>query len=121
MEQDNQYMYNVTFKGVPATIVAVEKQWLLHILCILLVALRIQHTMRMRHIVSCGLTFHIILSTAPFSRKKMVTLYETCSNFLYSFVRNKSHSKKNWHDQKFILVFMWSAGYSCQILVEVVF
>jgi len=50
-------------------------------------------------------------------------IWTLCSNFLYNFVRNKSHSKKKWarHDQKRILVLMWSTGYSCQILVKVVF
>jgi len=31
-QQDKQWTYNVTFRRVGATIVAVEKQWVLHIL-----------------------------------------------------------------------------------------
>jgi hypothetical protein len=40
-------------RRVRATIVAVEKQFVLHILSVS-VALGIQHAMRMRHIVICG-------------------------------------------------------------------
>jgi len=44
---------NVTLRHVRATIVAVEKQWVLRIVCAVLV---IQHVMRMRHIVISGIT-----------------------------------------------------------------
>jgi hypothetical protein len=40
--------------------------------------------------------------------------------FSTNFVRKISHSKKNWarYDHKYILVFMYSTSYSCQILME---
>jgi hypothetical protein len=64
LKQDTQWTYNVTFRRVHATIVVVEKQWVLHVLSVF-VALGILHAMRMRHIVICGLPgstifFHII-------------------------------------------------------------
>jgi len=69
-EQDRQFMYNVTLRRVRATIVAVEKQYVLHNLCVcvcvcVFVALDIQHAMRMCHIVIRGLprstsVFHFI-------------------------------------------------------------
>ena len=45
---------NVTLRRAPTTKAAVEKQYVLHILSVF-VALRMQHAMRMRHIVICGL------------------------------------------------------------------
>jgi lipoate-protein ligase B len=53
-KQDRQCTYNVNLRRVPATIVVMEKQCVLHNLSIS-VALDIQHAMRMRHIIICGL------------------------------------------------------------------
>ena len=61
-----QCMYSVTTKRVGVTNVPVERQLVLHILCVCVcVALGIQHATRMRHIVICVLSsstlfFHII-------------------------------------------------------------
>jgi hypothetical protein len=54
--QDKQCTYNVTMMCFRSTIVAVEKQKVLHIYseCVS-VALVTQHAMRMRHIAVCGL------------------------------------------------------------------
>jgi hypothetical protein len=64
-------------RRVLATISEVERQLVLHIpnVC---VALGVQHAIRMRHIVICGLPgsvvfFHIISQTAQFKKKKKVT------------------------------------------------
>ena len=46
---------------VLATIVAVEKQSVLHVSMCVCVALVTQHAMRMRHIVTCGLYRSTIL------------------------------------------------------------
>ena len=42
------------------------------------------------------------------------------TDFLYKFVWNIYHFKKNWarNDRKYTLVFMWSTRYSCQILMK---
>jgi hypothetical protein len=48
-------LYNITLRRVRATIVAVEKQRILHNLSVYFVALGILDSMRMRHIVIGGL------------------------------------------------------------------
>ena len=49
--------------------------------------------------------------------------YNIYLDFLYQFVRNISHSKKNWvqYDQKVILVFMLRTSHSHQILMKRIF
>jgi hypothetical protein len=66
--------------------------------------------MLMRHIVTCHLfgslnIFHIISYTVLFLKE--VIDKNLCFNFLYKFIPNISHSKKNCvkYDKKFILVF----------------
>jgi hypothetical protein len=54
--------YNVTLRRVRATVVAVEKQYVLHILEFVFVALVIQHAMRLRHIAICALLRSTIFS-----------------------------------------------------------
>ena len=81
----------------------------------------------MRHIAICGLPrstkfFNFISQTARFSGK--VTEHKMCVLiFPTIFVWNISHSKKNLArcDQKCISVFMYSTGYSCQILMKLEF
>jgi hypothetical protein len=53
-KQDRQSTYNVTLRRPVATIVAVEKQYVLHIVSVC-IALFIQRAMRRRHIVICAL------------------------------------------------------------------
>jgi len=53
--------------------------------------------------------------------KKKVTEHKLCVNFIWSSVWDISHPKKNWVrcDHKCTLDLMWSARYSCQILMKV--
>jgi hypothetical protein len=59
-------MYNVTLWRVGSTTAEVEKQYLLHIYAECdLVALGIQHAMRLLHIVICGICGSEYFSTLP--------------------------------------------------------
>ena len=91
------------------------------------VAVGIQHAMRTRHIVICGLSgstifCHSISKRQNFRKKKW---QQKTRIFIFSiiFVRKYSHSKKNWarYDQKCIFVFTWSTCYSCPILMKLEF
>jgi hypothetical protein len=56
--------YNVTFRRVRATIVAVEKQWVLHNVCVYVCVCTcgqgIQHAMRIYGLPRSTIFFHII-------------------------------------------------------------
>ena len=63
--------------------------------------------------------FHFLINGLILEKK--VTEHKTCvSSFSTTFVWNISHSKKNWarYDEKCILVFVYSAFYSCPILMK---
>ena len=78
------------------------------------VALGIQHVMRLRHIVICGLPgstifFHIVSWTAQFSKKKKNVIEQKCLYFLNG-ISETSHYKKNGRDM--IENVYWS---SCKV------
>jgi hypothetical protein len=116
-------MCNVTLRCVCTTIVAVEKQKLLHIPRVCFVALSMPYAMCMRHIVilwlySWTMFFHFISSRHYF--RKNVIERKMCVLISWKFVRNISHSKKKWanYDKKYTFAFMYTTRYSCEILMK---
>jgi hypothetical protein len=133
-EQVRLCTYNVTLRRVNETIVAVEKQYVLHIsVCVRpcmwvrgLVGVCVHacsptypackaHVLY--YIVIYGLSgytcFGFILYAARFSKTE-VTEQKMCFDFLYRFYL-KHHSTKNWarYCAKLTDVFMWSTYHSC--------
>jgi len=65
------------------------------------------------------ITHHLIYS--KISKKKSNIEHKMCvSIFFTTFVWNISHSKKNsvWYDHTYILIFVYSACYGCQIWIK---
>jgi hypothetical protein len=61
-----------------------------------LVAFRVRHAMRMRHVVIYGLStykYYLTLSRHDFQKKNRI--YSVCLDFLYKFIQNIFYSKKN--------------------------
>ena len=92
-QQDRQCTYNVTWRRFRATIVALEKQWLIHDLCVcvcvcVFVALSIQHAMRMRrHLWPSPLYNifpHYLIKGTIFEKKKFLAI-NVCFELLYDF------------------------------------
>jgi hypothetical protein len=95
-------MYNVIFRRICVTIVAVEKQNVLNILSVCSVALFIQHAERMRRIIMSSLACLTLPLFSTLSKKngtifgKNVIEHKMCALIVSTnFVSNISHSKKN--------------------------
>jgi hypothetical protein len=128
LKPDRQCTYNVMLRCVHASIVAVEKQWVLHNLSVCIYSLR--YPARNAHAPYFHVRpFPVYNTFSTLSRKrhdfrKKVIKHKICVLiFSTSFVWNISHSKNKWerYDKKCILVFMYSTRYSCQILMKLKF
>jgi hypothetical protein len=92
--------------------------------CVCVCHLFTQHAMRTRHIVICDLSgsttlLRIIHRGHDFGKKELSNT-KLCFDFLHNFCLNISHSKKDWarYNDKLMQVFIWSARYSCQIIMK---
>jgi hypothetical protein len=97
LSQDRQCPENVALRRILAINDAVEKQYVLHILC---VCLGIQHAMRMRLIIlSSGLfgstKFFRISRKRTISDPKKAIEHKIVLTFSTTFIGNISNSKKN--------------------------
>ena len=74
------------------------------------------------HVWLCIIFPPYVVNSTILGKKKLLNK-KLCFDFLYKFIWNISHSKKNWarYDQKCILFCMWSTQYSCQILMKLDF
>ena len=121
-----QCTYNVTLRSGHATIVAVEKQWVLNKLSVCVYSFR--YPACNAHVPYCYLwpapllQYLSVLSHKRHDfRKKKVTEHKMCVVVSSTtFVWNISHSEKKWerYDEKCTLVFNWSTSYSCPILMK---
>ena len=100
-EQENQCTYNVTPMCVRANIITVEMQFVIHTLIVCVCSLRYlawnSHTpyFHLQPLQVC-LTFpHYLIKDIIFEKKKKLNI-SCLLRFLYKFVCNILHSKKNW-------------------------
>jgi len=99
-DQNRQNKYTVTWRRVRATIVAAEKQWVLHIpkVCVcVFIALGTQRKMRMRHIAICGLSdcyifLHYLTNVKIKKKKKKIEHKIRVLTLFTTFVWNIFHS-----------------------------
>jgi len=116
---ETKCMCNVTLRHVGASITAVEKLWVLSYERVF-VAIYIQRSMRMYHIVICGLPHSTTFShhypiNSMIKKKKLLKMRVLSLSTI--LVWNTFHSKKNWarYDRKCVLVFVWSTLYSLRL------
>ena len=126
-QQDRQCTYNVTIRRVRATIVAAEKQKVLHILsvCLYLWVPSVKCAcVILSSVAWSALQYFSTLSLKRDDFRKKVIEHKMCVLiFSTTFVWNISHSKKKLarYDHKCISVFMNSNRYSSQILMKLEF
>ena len=87
-KQDRQCMYNVTLRRVRATVVAVEKQWVLHHLSVCICSLRypasnVRGTYHMWPATLYNIFPHYLINSAIFENSNWTQ--NVCFDFLYNF------------------------------------
>jgi hypothetical protein len=119
-------MYNVQHRSFRLITVVMEKQRVLHILCVCSLSYPACKACALFYIVISGLSgstvfLHIISNGTNYEKKNIDQ--KMCFDFLYNLVWNFSHSKKSLArcDLKCILVLMQSSLYTCEFLIQLGF
>ena len=97
--ETRQCMHNVTLRHVRATILTVEKQWVLHDLCSF-VALGIQHAQLSSVARPAQQKFYTLSHKRHNFRKKVIEYKMGVSSFSTTFVWNIFYSNKNWERER---------------------
>ena len=100
--------YNVTYRRVYLTVLAVEKQLIFYI-CVCVLALVIQHSMRMRRIAICGLSGYTIFFHCTFTEYKMCVFIFSTNIFLknISFLQELSDILSRMYTKTSVIIFIF--------------
>ena len=116
-KQYKQCICNVTLRRVRTTIVAVEKQWFLHILSVF-VSLGIQHGIRMLRIAICGpVRLFGIFSALSRKLRENQPLASSCLPFRPSACINSLPTGRTFM-KFYIWAFFWKSFHKIQVALK---
>ena len=121
MKEDRQWMYNIILRRNCSTIVVMEKQWILHKMCVFL-TLGMPRLCDLLSCVACPSLYKLSHKQHDF-RKILLTIKCVFWFSLQHLSEKVFIPRRNERDviKKYILVFMYSTLYSCPILMKLNF